>query len=69
MEIFTAEHNKVIYVIQDMGEYYKVSFPDETSLKLMPYLDDKQETAFRFEGDVLPELAEALGEQIIRKTM
>lgn len=68
MEIFTAEHDKVIYVIQDMGEYFNVSFPDEKSLKLYPHLDDTQEIAFRFEGDVFPEIAEGLTEQIIRKT-
>lgn len=68
MEIFTAEHEGIIYVIQDMGEYFKVSFPDESSLKLYPHLDDTQEIAFMFEGDVFPELAEGLTEQIIRKT-
>lgn len=63
------ELNGKTYIVRDSEKGYEVIFPDGGYNILVPYLDDMQETAFRFQDDDLPELAKELGELLIRETM
>lgn len=69
MEKMTFEIDGKTYTVRDSEKGYEVIFPDGSYNVLVAYLDDSQETAFRFQDDQGPELAKELGELIIRSTM
>jgi hypothetical protein len=69
MQSFVFDIDNDPYKVEDKELYYLVTFPDLHSERLFPYLDESQETAFRFENRLNEELAGKIGEEIIRNTM
>ena len=69
MQSFVFQIENDPYKVEDKELYYLVTFPDRHEEKLYPYLDESQETAFRFENGLNKELAGIIGEEIIRCTM
>lgn len=68
MDKMTFEIDGKTYTVRDSTKGYEVIFPDGSYNVLVPYLDEAQETAFRFQDDLDPDLAKELGELIIRYT-